>query len=314
MSSKSLHIALTFDDNFWAPAYAVMRSVCLFTLRRHDLVFHLFHRTLRADHRAVLEAIETEFGAEVMFYDLDASDVFSGIAPRLPQSERLPNIVFARLFVDRVLPSHVERVLYLDCDTLVRAPIEELLERDLEGFPIGAVRDTTGAHITSKRDLRNNRDLFDVADPYFNSGVILIDVARWRDANIVGRLEEALRSGVMARIYYDQDFLNLVFKNDWLRLEPRWNLIGARRAHEGLDPHILHYTGKSKPWGLLAGILRITAFARVYRHVMTNDVFYQYLRERWARYWLKKIGWRRSMSGKNGPQLSDPSPRQTEKA
>src|SRR5690606_13107876 len=135
--------------------------------------------------------------------------------------------------IDRILPPQVERVLYLDCDTLVRAPIEELIERDLAGHSIAAVRDTRGAHITSGRDLRNNQDLFDVADPYFNAGVVLIDVARWRAANIVDRLEEALTGGVMARIHYDQDFLNLVFKNDWLRLDPRWNLINARRTHEG---------------------------------------------------------------------------------
>ena len=35
-----IHIVLTFDDNFWAPAYAVARSICLST-RRRDLVFHL---------------------------------------------------------------------------------------------------------------------------------------------------------------------------------------------------------------------------------------------------------------------------------
>ena len=57
-----IHIALTFDDNFWAPAYALMRSVCLFTRRRRDLVFHLCHRTLLPAHQTDLEGIAEEFG------------------------------------------------------------------------------------------------------------------------------------------------------------------------------------------------------------------------------------------------------------
>ena len=52
-----MHIALTFDDNFWAPAYATMRSVCLFTHRRSELVFHLCHRTITDQHRADLAKI-----------------------------------------------------------------------------------------------------------------------------------------------------------------------------------------------------------------------------------------------------------------
>lgn len=287
--SQKLHIALTFDDNFWAPAYATMRSVCLFTRRRPDLVFHIFHRTLSGSHRHDLEMIATEFGAVLQFYDLDASDLFSDIARRMPENRRLSNIVYARLVIDRLLPADVKRVLYLDCDMMVRDAIEELLERDLEGFPIAAVRDTGGAIITGGRDLRNNRDIFDIADPYFNAGMVLIDVEQWRAADIVGQLERALSNGVMGRIYYDQDFLNLVFSRNWLQLPWRWNTIDARQNHEGLNPAILHYTGDTKPWGILAGTLQSVAFARMYRHVMTNELFYRFARHRWKRWWLKKL-------------------------
>ncbi|GLQ53381.1 glycosyltransferase family 8 protein [Devosia nitrariae] len=285
-----IHIALTFDDNFWAPAYALMRSVCLFTHRRQDLVFHLCHRTLTPAHKADLDGIATEFGAMLHFYDLDRSELFADIARRMPENRRLTNIVYARLVIDRIIGNDAARVLYLDCDMLVRAPIEELYEIDLQGFPIAAVRDTTGALITGGRDLRNNRDIFDPADLYFNAGMLLIDAEKWRQADILGQLETALRDGVMGRIYYDQDFLNLVFKNNWLRLAPAWNTIDSRHAHEGLDPSILHYTGEAKPWALTAGIRQSVAFARLYRHVMTNDIFYAFLRHRWKRWWLKRFG------------------------
>lgn len=284
-----IHIALTFDDNFWAPAYATMRSVCLFTRRRADLVFHLCHRTLTPEHRADLEAITAEFPVELRWYDLDASDLFRDVAKRMPENKRLSNIVYARLMIDRLVGSDVERVLYLDCDMLVRDNIEKLFDIDMEGKPIAAVRDSIGAFITARRDLKGNRDIFDIADPYFNAGMVLIDVAQWRAADIMGRMEQALRDGVMQRIYYDQDFLNLVFANNWLILPWRWNTIDARHAHEGLDPAILHYTGEAKPWGIFSGMLQSVAYARLYRHVMTNELFYRFARHRWRRWWKKKL-------------------------
>lgn len=285
----SLHIALTFDDNFWAPAYATMRSVCLFSHHREALVFHLCHRTLTDEHRADLERITEEFPVTLRWYDLDRSDMFRDIAARMPENKRLSNIVYARLMIDRLVGPDVERILYLDCDMLVREDVAELFALDLEGKAIAAVRDSIGVFITNRRDLKQNRDLFDPADYYFNAGMVLIDVARWRDANIIGRMEAAFASGVMQRIYYDQDLLNLVFKDNWLKLPWRWNVVDARHAHDGVDPAIVHYTGPTKPWGIFAHNFQSVAFARVYRHVMTNELFYRFARHRWKRWWLKTL-------------------------
>jgi lipopolysaccharide biosynthesis glycosyltransferase len=280
-----IHIALAFDDNFWAPAYAVMRSICLFTKRKSDLVFHLCHETLTPDHRADLEAIATEFPAQMVWYDLDQSPSFKAMTDGLPSQSNLPKVIYARLMLGRLLDPAVERVIYLDCDVMVRAPIEDLYGVDLGGHAIGAIRDTLGSFLAAGVDMRQKRDLFDVADPYFNSGVLVIDLDRWRAAEVPEKLAQVVADGTMMRLFYDQDFLNLVFKNAWQRLPPTWNMIDPRVPNEGLDPSILHYTGPAKPWYLVTNV----AFRRIYRHVMTNDVFYRFMRHRWKRYWLKLL-------------------------
>jgi lipopolysaccharide biosynthesis glycosyltransferase len=285
-SGSPIHIALTFDDNYWAPAFAVMRSICLFTHRRSDLVFHLFQRGVSPAHQTDLDAITTEFGARLVRHDLDTATAFADIAERVKTSRRLSNVVYARLLIDRLLPPEVERIIYLDCDTMVRDRIEDLYSIDMQGYPVAAVRDVMGAFIVGGRDIRQNRDLFDTADPYFNSGMLLIDVPKYRAIDVGARLEAAIADGVMARIYYDQDLLNLIFKTNWLILPPRWNTIDAHYAHEASDPAILHYTGRWKPWHLLSN----AAFRRTYRHVMTNELFYRFMRHRWRRYWLAMIG------------------------
>lgn len=284
-AARPIHVLLTFDDNFWAPAYAVMRSICLFTRRKTDLVFHLAHLGLSEPHRRDLEAIREEFGATLVWYDLAHSRLFADVAARIRPDRRLPNIIYARLLVDQLIDPGIERILYLDCDTLVRAPIEELYEAEMGGKPIAAVRDTVGAFIVGGRDLKDKRDLFDIADPYFNSGVVLIDIPKWRETKIIDTLERRIADGTMARLYGDQDFLNLVFKKNWQRLPAMWNLIDARSVHEGLDPNLVHYTGPQKPWHLVS----LVAFRRVYRHTMTNELFYRFMRHRWKRYWQKRL-------------------------
>ena len=66
-------------------------------------------------------------------------------------------------------------------------------------------------------------------------------------------------------VYHDQDALNAVLYEDWLALEPRWNmqtslvLIVMKRLMKPIknyiqgnqEPAIIHFTGHDKPWNTL---------------------------------------------------------------
>lgn len=282
---NAIHVALAFDDNFWAPAYAVMRSICLTTTRRADLVFHLCHDRMKPERRDDLDKIGTEFGATLLFYPLEANQDFNATCRALPVDKRLHVVMYARLLLDRLLPEGVERVIYLDCDTMVMAPIERLFETPLEGKALGAVPDPMRLLITTGRDMRTKRKVFDPAWPYFNSGVLVIDRRLYAEADVPGQLAELKRTGVIEHLYFDQDMLNLMFRGNWKPLEWRYNVMDARTPHQTMNPFIIHYTGIRRPWNLVSKV----AFVRIYRHVMTNELFYRYMRHRWKRYWRKKL-------------------------
>jgi len=273
---RPIHIALTFNDKYWALAYTVMRSICLSTRLRRDVVFHLCHSALTPEHLQTLEAIPTEFGATIRHYDPAAHPAFAELIASLPYNDRFPAIVYARMLLDKLLPPNIERVIYLDCDTLVRRPIEELYDRDMGGMPIAAIADPFHDGIKLGRDIRTKQSPFDSAEPYFNSGVLLIDRKGFAEANIPARIAEFAKTGILAQLYFDQDMLNLIFAGRWLELPWYFNLMNPRPSHETLGPAIVHYTGHRRPWQLFSG----TAFSRTYRHVMTNDVFYKQWRER----------------------------------
>lgn len=273
---QKIHIALTFDDGFWAPAYATMRSICLASRRQKDLVFHLIHVGLKPDHRARLVAIAEEFGATLDHIELDQHAAYRALVAELPIAPPFTPIIYARLLLDKLLPQNLDRVIYLDCDTLARAPLEALAELDLAGKPLAAVLDTHRHYHMRGRDLTANADLFDYDFAYFNSGVLVIDPKAFARFDLPGRTKALHKDGVLKRIQYDQAVLNLVFKDNWHKLDFRWNLTNPLPAHEVLDPHIVHYTGPRKPWNLV----RSVAFAQIYRHAMTNAVYYQFMRER----------------------------------
>ena len=282
--SGPIHVVLAFDDNFWAPAYATMRGICLSSRRRSEITFHLLHLELDPGHRKALEAITTEFGAQLDFIALHEREEFRAMAARLPEVRGGTRpIVYARLMIDLLLPAEVTRFVFADCDMLFKAPVEFLVDLDLGEKSIAAVPDIYGLRFMGKRDLKQNRELFDTADPYFNAGLMVVDRQAWRRADPLAMLDRLIETDRLRRLYHDQDVLNLTFKNDWLILDSRWNYIDPTGSAQSLNPHVLHYTGKRKPWLPRAPV----AFARLYRRVMTRPVYDQYRRERRARNWRR---------------------------
>lgn len=286
----ALHIALAFDENFWAPAYATMRGICLSTHRRRDLVFHLCHPELSPAVIADLRLIAGEFDAHLVHHDIAADAEYAHFSALLPHTIHISEVMYARLFFDRIVGPGIPRLLYIDCDILVRWPIEQLLASDLEGRALGAVKEPHALVNSNGRDGKKDRDLFDPADPFFNSGLLLIDLDKWRAMDIAGRLRGLETDGILQRLRNDQQVLNYLFKGNWTALDGGWNTLAAGRALEAVDPKAVHYTGLDKPWNLVS----FQPFHRVYRHVMTNEVFYRYMRQRWQRRWLGRLGLGRS--------------------
>lgn len=280
-----IHVVLTFDDNFWAPAFAVSRSICLST-RRRDLVFHLLHDGLKSERYADFQKLRDEFpGIAVNHYELSTNDHFNAVCRSLPVDNRLHTVMYARLLIGTILPAGIERVIYLDCDTFVVSPIEWLFEQDMGGHPVAAVSDPVKQLMMMGRDMREKTGLFDSAQDYFNSGVMLIDLPRYAATDIPFRIEEMKASGVLKKLYFDQDMLNLIFSGNWQKLPWRFNVTDPQVAHQAMDCFIMHFTGHARPWLLYANV----AYRRSYRHVMTNELFYRFMRHRWKRFWLKRL-------------------------
>ena len=95
--------------------------------------------------------------------------------------------IMGRLFMGEMLPEHVDRVLYLDCDTVIVRSIENMWKESLGGAILGAVMEPT-IYEAVKESIGLEKE-----DGYYNSGVLLVDMKRWREERIQEKLMQFLK-------------------------------------------------------------------------------------------------------------------------
>ncbi len=162
-------------------------------------------------------------------------------------SERVTKAGYLRLALDSIVPAEFDRLLYLDADTRVLAPIEPLLLSDLEGYPFAAAHDI-GQYQDDR--IKQARELLGMPETagYFNSGVMLFDWKLTLKTGLLSDVRDYAASNPRKWQYHDQDALNAVAAGRWKALDPRWNLNDYYFAMGGTKtPWIKHYTG-AKPW------------------------------------------------------------------
>ena len=170
----------------------------------------------------------------------------------------------ARMFLPRLTQG---RTLYIDGDVLVVSDLSALKSVDLQGKPLGAVRD----FVVQRRRRAGHDDrlaaIRDVMDPeplsdYVNSGVLLLDCDAIRaEPALMAAMEDMAAAQGYETV--DQDRLNLLFRGRVHHLNPAWNCSWGRlrqqhrltsdlprEAEEALSipPAILHFHGPNKPW------------------------------------------------------------------
>ena len=125
---------------------------------------------------------------------------------------------YARLFVGEMLPIDVDRILYLDCDIVIKGSLSSLWDIDLQGRCLGAIQDTIPSRTKASVGLLPQQ-------PYFNAGVLLIDLRRWRIAGIGQKCLEFIDAHKGCVRHHDQGVLNGIFNGAWIRLPLRFNVM-----------------------------------------------------------------------------------------
>lgn len=195
-------------------------------------------------------------------------------------SHHITHTAYFRLLAARLLPHSIDKIIYLDADVLVKHDLTELWNYDVGENYCLAATDIACPFVDARladRQYRNSipylaavspisnwQELgLDGSEPYFNSGVMVINLKRWREERIEIKLLECLRTNRKHVWCWDQYALNVVFARQWKALPGRWNQ-GMHVFHypdpscspiaenEFMqmrdDPAIIHFTTEFKPW------------------------------------------------------------------
>lgn len=236
-----IHIVCCTDENYAFNFPVIVQSV-LEQHAKEEVTFHLLHAPLLPSTAEKIARYTAETGIAFSRHLLDNA-VFAG----LPEIAYFTTAMYYRLVIPELL-GELDKVLYLDMDAIVDGRLDELWNTNLAGKAAAVVEDGEPKHLGEHSPKR-----------YFNSGVMLMNLAYWREHDVKTKAIDFLMKHRDILRFPDQDALNVVLQDDLLFMPEKWNCHlnldkrFVKRAREGRVapeqvPVIIHFNQKLKPW------------------------------------------------------------------
>jgi len=267
MQPNPLVIACGADENYAQPLAVTLYSALQnLEANGRSIDLYLFDGGISAESKERLRRVVEDAYADSVHLTWVSPDTsaFDDLFTR----EGISTSAYLRLLIPEHLPEDAGRAIYLDSDLLVKADLTRLWEEPMEGQALMAAQGWGIPYVSSKRGISKYGELGLAPDtPYFNSGVLVINVERWQQEDVAKRVVQYMRRYREHLNMCDQEGLNAVLAGNWKPLDPRWNVIGtpgsfddfSGSTHEeqmcsphderSFEPYIWHFAGPySKPW------------------------------------------------------------------
>jgi lipopolysaccharide biosynthesis glycosyltransferase len=237
------------DDNYAYPLGIMFISLLENT--KNPERFHLFviDGGIADEKKNSLQIEVEKRNSQLIFLTIN-DEVYANF----PTRAHISAPAYYRISIPELFHESVTRAIYLDCDLVIKSDLQVLWDIDLEGNAIAAAENISSN--TFKASGLKQSD-------YFNSGVMIIDLTKWREKNIPNKVRNFKIEHPELICTNDQCALNGVFKGQWKRLPLNWNFqSGLYRSSNQTkklikdddsknpiwSPFIIHYIGWSKPW------------------------------------------------------------------
>lgn len=236
-----INVLYTFDTRFWRMAAVSINS--LMTTQTNTIVNVYCMVAPHTRGKRFIRKIIRKHGGKLIWKQIRRrTNPF-----RHHDFNRWSPVIFYRLFAHRIFPN-LDKILYLDSDTLVQKDLSELYRTDLSGYAIGAVRDMAptddtsslaGKYVSEFKQKHLKHDL------YINSGVLLINIKEIKNH------EHDLLTTKIKLKYPDQDIINAALDGKILELPLKYNFVPSRPKPAKFseceytnaiqNPHIYHF-------------------------------------------------------------------------
>ncbi|MCO8612953.1 glycosyltransferase family 8 protein [Burkholderia multivorans] len=296
LDGEAVSVVTASDGKFVPHLAAFMASVQSNLAADKQLDLIVLDGGIPADQRALLQRQFRESGPGRLTF-VACAELFSDI----PVHAHFSAATFYRLSLGELLANH-DRVVYVDADTVVLDDLSTLYDMDMEGNAAAAVPDVimrsfVATGVPAMREaggarageyLKNWLGMGERVSDYFQAGLIVIDLRRFREMNIRDKAYDDL---ISKRYWFlDQDVLNRHLLGDVKFLDLSWNVVNvsmdvisglttdlaAKVKEVFAAPKMVHYAGfEAKPWNNAAAPL-----AHFYWYYLRKTFWYEAVIER----------------------------------
>ena len=255
-----MNILYTLNDKFVPQVAAGICSICENNKDLDNITFYLISKEITDENKNKLKEFAKKYNRELIVKELgDIKQYFDFEFDTTGWN----SIVLARLLLDKFLPDDVEKILYLDGDTIVRGSLKDLWDTNIDEYVIGA-----SIEPTVDRDRKKSLGL--EFKPYYNAGVLLVNLKKWREKNAGKIILDYYKENDGKLFANDQDAINGSLNDDIYTLLPKYNFynifyqynykflsklmepvkyIEKKEFEECVkEPVIIHYLGEERPW------------------------------------------------------------------
>jgi lipopolysaccharide biosynthesis glycosyltransferase len=260
MAGPVVHVAVATDMTY-LPWAAVAMLSCQRATAESGMHVHVLHQgDLSEDSQRQFAVMVRDRGGEISYHAVRPEQL-DGLPSKGPALGGYTSWI--RILLPQMLPE-LDRILYLDADTLTVESVRPLWTMPLDGAGLAAVSNVV------EPDRQDHVARLGIADArrYFNAGVLVMNLGLMREENTLARIMSCVAARRDELDWFDQDALNLVFADRWHALEPRWNaqnsmwywgpwareVFGEEAVRDAVsNPAILHFEGPRvmKPWHYL---------------------------------------------------------------
>lgn len=205
-----LNVMYSTDENYAQHAIASIISLLERNTDFNDIYIYLVENKLCEETKNYIKNIVNEFRRKVIFISIEE------VCRNFKKNDDFPISAYARLFISHI--DNIDKILYLDCDTIINGTLLDLWNVDIEDYLVAGVQDNPAMYMSAIVGMGRQ-------DRYINSGVLLINLKKWRNDNIEQIFIDFINKYNGSVPHHDQGVINGVCKGKILVLNPKYNMM-----------------------------------------------------------------------------------------
>ena len=208
--------------------------------------------------------------------NIDFIDISDFDFEKLPQTADCAHIskeTYYRYAIPQLFKNY-DKILYLDCDIVVKSSLKELFDTNIEEYYFAGVEDVLSEDNKARLGLGK----------YCNAGVMLLNLKKMREDNIEEKLFDYTMKNQDKILWQDQDVMNVVMQDGIFCLPLTWNVQvfdwgNDSKFHKIINSaNIIHFVGCIKPWDIESKSIVKKEFYKYYNMAMPESLILSFSR------------------------------------